>query len=109
MSSVDIVSELNLTEKISARTVRHHLQIKLNPKAFKPAKKPLLSAKNLRDRLNFCKKYKTWTAEQWMKVLFSDEVKNVQFSGTKQFVRRPPNKRYNPKYTIQTVKFHHLL
>ncbi|KAI6651259.1 hypothetical protein LOD99_5406 [Oopsacas minuta] len=38
MSSVDIVSELNLTEKISARTIRHHLMIKLNFKAVKPAK-----------------------------------------------------------------------
>ncbi|KAI6652515.1 hypothetical protein LOD99_7529 [Oopsacas minuta] len=34
--SVDIVWELNLTEKISVRTVRHHLQIKLDLKHSNP-------------------------------------------------------------------------
>ena len=37
------------------------------------AKKPLLSRKNIRDRLTFCKRYRDWTAEDWGKVIFSDE------------------------------------
>ena len=37
------------------------------------AKKPLLSRKNIRDRLIFCKRYRDWTAEDWDKVIFSDE------------------------------------
>ena len=37
------------------------------------AKKPLLSRKNIRDRLIFCKRYRDWTAEDWGKVIFSDE------------------------------------
>ncbi|ROL44260.1 Collagen alpha-1(XXI) chain [Anabarilius grahami] len=38
------------------------------------AKKPLLSKKNIKDRLKFCRKYKDWTAEDWCKVIFSDEA-----------------------------------
>ena len=37
------------------------------------AKRPLLSRKNIRDRLIFCKRYRDWTAEDWDKVIFSDE------------------------------------
>ena len=37
------------------------------------AKKPLLSRKNIRDRLIFCKRYRDWTAKDWGKVIFSDE------------------------------------
>ena len=69
ISSTDIVFQL-----------RHHLSKKLGLKAYKPAKKPLLSSKNIRDCLNFCKKYKDWTPQQWMEVMFSDEAKIVQFS-----------------------------
>ena len=39
-----------------------------------------------------------------MKVIFSDEAKIVQFSQSKQFVRRPPNQRYMPKFTTTIVK-----
>jgi hypothetical protein len=38
------------------------------------AKKPLLSKKNIKDRLKFCKKYKDWTTEDRYKVVFSDEA-----------------------------------
>ena len=37
-------------------------------------KKPLLSKKNIKDRLKFHRKYKAWTAEDWCKVIFSDEA-----------------------------------
>ena len=37
------------------------------------AKKPLLYRKNIGERLIFCKRYRDWTAEDWGKVIFSDE------------------------------------
>ena len=40
------------------------------------AQKPLLSRKNIRDRLIFwggLLRYRDWTAEDWGKVIFSDE------------------------------------
>ena len=36
------------------------------------AKKPLLSRKNIRDRLIFCNRIRDWTAEDWGNVIFSD-------------------------------------
>ena len=35
-------------------------------------KKLLLSRKNIRDRLIFCKRYRDWTAKDWGKVIFSE-------------------------------------
>jgi hypothetical protein len=32
-------------------------------------KKPLLSKKNIRDTLIFCKRYRDWTTEDWGKVM----------------------------------------
>ena len=74
-------------------------------KSCRPAKKPLLTAKNIRDRLSFCKRVKNWNCEMWSRVLFSDETTIRQYdcrgSGT---VRRPQGKRYDPRYVLPTVR-----
>ncbi|CAK9829579.1 Transposable element Tcb1 transposase, partial [Anthophora retusa] len=68
-------------------------------------KKPLISTKNQRARLQFAKNYQHWTVQYWKKVLFSDESKFKLFgSDGKQYVRRPVGTRYNFKYQIPTVK-----
>ena len=56
----------------SARTVRRRL-LEDGLVSRRAAKKPLLSRKNIRDRLIFCKRYRDWTAEDWGKVIVSDE------------------------------------
>ena len=56
----------------SARTVRRRL-LEDGVVSRRAAKKPLLPRKNIRDRLIFCKRYRAWTAEDWGKVIFSDE------------------------------------
>ena len=56
----------------SACTVRRRL-LEDGLLSRRAAKKPLLSRKNIRDRLIFCKRYRDWTAEDWGKVIFSDE------------------------------------
>ncbi len=61
-------------------------------------------AKNIRNRIAFCKHYQHWTVEQWKKVLFSDETLIKQFQTAKSFVRRPSGCRYESKYTVSTVK-----
>ncbi|CAK9801681.1 Transposable element Tcb1 transposase [Anthophora quadrimaculata] len=68
-------------------------------------KKPLISTKNQRARLQFAKNYQCWTVQDWKKVLFSDESKFKLFgSDGKQYVRRPVGTRYNSKYQIPPVK-----
>jgi hypothetical protein len=69
------------------------------------AKKPLLTAAMKKKRLAFCHKYKGWTEEQWSTVMFSDEsmFKCIRSASTK--VRRPVgSNRYDPRYTVKTVK-----
>jgi len=64
----------------------------------------MLSAKNVRDRIAFCKKYKNWSADQWESVMFSDESTFCQFYTFVPYIRRPVGKRYDPKYCLPSVK-----
>jgi transposase len=59
-----------------------------------------------RARLSFANGYKHWTAEQWERVIFSDEV-TIEGDGRKRRirVRRPPNCRFDPQYTQHSQIF----
>uniref|UniRef100_A0A8C7R8T1 Transposase Tc1-like domain-containing protein n=1 Tax=Oncorhynchus mykiss TaxID=8022 RepID=A0A8C7R8T1_ONCMY len=71
----------------------------------KAAKKPLLSRKNIRDRLIFYKRYRDWTAEDWGKVIFSDESLLRLFGAFgKKLVRRRQGERYHQSCVMPTVK-----
>lgn len=90
---------------ISSRTVRRRLSDDFGLVARRPAKKPLMTKKQLRDRLNFCHALKDKPAEWWDRVMFTDESTFQQLrSSGYNYVRRPAGERLNPKYTIKTVK-----
>lgn len=73
--------------------------------ARRPAKKPLISKKNQRSRVAFAKRHKDWTANDWAKVLWSDESKfNLFSSDGIRWVRRPKRQRFQIKYQVPTVK-----
>ena len=101
-SSLKIKSQLPATERVSASTIRRRL-FAGGLKSRRPAKKPLLTAKNVRDRIAFCRKYRNWTADEWENVLFSDESTFSQFYAFSRHVRRPVGKRHDPKYCISSV------
>uniref|UniRef100_A0A4W5Q7D4 Transposase Tc1-like domain-containing protein n=1 Tax=Hucho hucho TaxID=62062 RepID=A0A4W5Q7D4_9TELE len=87
----------------SARTVRRRLLE--DGLVLKAAKKPLLSRKNIRDRLIFCKRYRDWTADDWGKVIFSDESPFRLFGASgKKLVRRRQGERYHQSCVMPTVK-----
>ena len=88
----------------SARTARQRLlEDGLVPR--RAAKKPLLSRENIRDRLIFCKRYRDWTAEDWGKVIFSDESPFPLFGTSgKKLVRRRQGERYHQSCVMPTVK-----
>lgn len=94
-----------LLAAVSVRTIQHRLQKDLKMPIRRCAKKPLLTAAMKKKRIDFCKKYEDWTPEQWQKVMFSDESTfRLVRAGTK-LVRRPRDiSRYDPKYTVKTVK-----
>ena len=68
-------------------------------------KKPLISKKNQKARLQFAKDHLNWTTEDWKKVCFSDESKfNLFGSDGRKYVRRPKGTRNDVRYQIPTVK-----
>lgn len=72
----------------------------------RPARKPFISAKNKKARLEFAKLQINWTVQKWKTVLFSDESKyNLKHSDGIRRVRRPKQQRLNPKYCIGTTKY----
>ena len=57
------------------------------------------------DRINFCKKYKDWSSEQWGNVIFSDEAPFRLF-GTfgKRLVQSRKAERFSEACVTPTVK-----
>ena len=56
------------------QTIRNMLK-KSGMKAIVKQKKPFLSAKHKRSRLEFALKYKYWTTDDWKRVVWTDEKK----------------------------------
>src|ERR1043165_6793376 len=102
-SSRKIQSQLPVEARVSTRTIRRRL-FEGGLKSRRPALKPLLSKKNIRDRMAFCRKYRNWSADDWENVLFSDESTFTQFYSFSRHVRRPVGKRNDPKYCTSAVK-----
>lgn len=105
-SAVEINNLLQVDDepKISVSTVKRRLR-EAGLFARRPAKKPFITAKNRKARIEFAKEHVNWSIEKWRTVLFSDESKfNLHCSDGIRYVRRPNNQRLNPKYTRDTIK-----
>ena len=71
----------------------------------RPSKKPLISKKNRKARLQFAREHRNWTIKDWSKILWSDESKYNLFSSDGiKYIRRPENQRDNVRYQVPTVK-----
>ena len=63
------------------------------------------SRKTISDRLIFFKRYRHWTAEDWGKVIFSDESPFRLFGASgRKLVRRRQGERYHQSWVMPTVK-----
>ena len=91
--------------KPSFRRIRRRLKNDFQLKSMRAARKPSLSAKNIKDRQHFGEKYANWTKEMWAKFIFSDEAKLEVFRKTTVRVWRPLRQRNSSKYTIQCVQY----
>lgn len=102
LSATKIKAELGL--QISSRTIQRRL-VEKRLYSRRPAIKPLLSKKQRINRLKFAREHLNWTVQKWKTVLFSDESKfNLVDSDGMCRVRRPINKRLDPKYYKTSVK-----
>ena len=106
MSSASKIRSILLAKgaDISRRTVSRCLVIGFGLKARKPAEKPRLTPAMKAKHLGFAKKHAKRTIQQWQQVFFSDESTVQQFTTRKRYVRRPTKKRFDERYTTQTMK-----
>jgi hypothetical protein len=107
MTANDVRREMALSGTIvpARSTICHIAANRLNLRTRRPAKKPLVIPRHRTERLAFCRAMLQKPEEYWNQVMWSDESKIEQFRSRKTLVRRPPNLRYDPKYTKPTVKF----
>lgn len=103
-SSTFVQAQLPHEVKIHSSTIRRRLSKDFGLPAYRSAAKPMLSPKNIRDRILFCKAHENWTSDQWSTVMFSDESMVRQFTQYAPYVRRPSNQRFNSRYTHISVK-----
>ena len=103
-SATFIATQLPVADTPSVHTIRRRLTNDFKLKAYRPAYKPLLSRKNVKDRLLFCRAHCQWTVDDWAQVMFSDESTIRQFNRYAPYIRRPPGERFNRRYTIPIVK-----
>lgn len=89
--------------KISASTVQRRLRER-NIKKCAKTKKPFVSAVNRRKRVEFARRHRDWTIEEWEKVLWSDESPYSISCQTRQYVWRTPQDKYSPRCLQGTVK-----
>ena len=99
-----IASQLPEGDTPSVWTIRRRLRNDFCMKAHRPARKPLLSAKIVKDRLRFCRTHRLWDASDWEKVVFSDESLIRLFHRYAPYVCRPPGERFNLRFTLPAVK-----
>ena len=74
-SSKELADTININriEPISSSIVRRNL-CKLGLRSYSARKKPLLTRKMRKKRLQWCKKYQHKTSDFWNRVLFTDET-----------------------------------
>src|SRR5262245_53403159 len=79
-TAVDVAKMVSrdLGKSVSTNTVRRALK-NSGLKSSVKVKKPLLRPKHTKDCLEFAKKYREWTAEDWKRVTWSDETKINRF------------------------------
>ena len=58
---------------MSHQTVYNHLKKSRKLHAYKPRTIPLLTKKQIENRINWCKKRRNWSIQDWERVIYSDE------------------------------------
>ena len=104
ISSSEIKRSMQELSCVTTRTIRNRLHKDFKLPARKPLKKPLITSRMAKQRLDFCSQYNDWTSEDWQKVMFSDES-TLQCASYKPFVRRPlGSSPVNSRYLQPTAK-----
>lgn len=106
-TAVEVTREINKHREtgVCAQTVRRAL-IEAGLKAEKKQKKPKLTTRHKKVRLEWAKAHAGWTVEDFKRVIWSDETKvNRVCSDGVQYVWKRPTKTLTQNQVIETVKF----
>ena len=92
-------------QSLSPHTTHRHLK-KAGMKAVKKVKKPLLSQRHRRERLDFALAHQHWTIEDWKTVIWSDETKiNRLGSDGVHWGWKKPGEGLSDRLVTGTLKF----
>jgi transposase len=89
---------------VSDKTICRRLTQSGEFKSCWKTRKPFITEKNRRIRVEWSQEHLHWTVEQWRKVLWSDESSYVLRYAQRTQVWRRKNERYKPFATTATVK-----
>ena len=89
---------------LSSCSIRRIILKKLHLRGFKPARKPLLTARMRSKHLQWCKERRNWSIDQWFKIMWSDESVIRFFSNYSSFMRCKVCCRYEAKFIVPAVK-----
>jgi transposase len=110
-SKVDNASQLTNTlsniinQPLSHKTVRRALKA-AGMKAVVKKKRPKLTARHRRERMDFAIAHRDWTIEDWKCVVWSDETKiNCLGSDGRVWVWKRAGEQLNPRLVQETTKF----
>ncbi len=106
-TAVSIQGNLKNHEKIqvSTETIRRTLRRNGLESRIKK-KKPYLKKTHRKRRLDFAKRHRNWTVEDWKKVIWSDESKFMLFgSDGRQYCWKKPDEPLRSPHVKPTVKF----
>lgn len=103
-TSVDLLRDLSSAGvNVSSSTVRRRL-LEVGRVGRKPQKKQLLTSVMKKKRLRWARQYAGWTADDWRKVIFSDESHFEVHGYRSQFVRRSKGEPLRPGHIQQAPK-----
>lgn len=106
LTAPQITASLNETRgtPVSITTVKRRL-LSAGLRGCVAVKKPKLTIRHKKNRLEWAKEHKNWTINQWKKVLWSDESKFQIFGSNRRvFVRRSKGERASEACTVPTIK-----
>jgi transposase len=106
-TAVDVAKVLiNVTnQSLSAQTVRNSLKV-AGMRAVVKKKRPFLSKKHRKARMDFALAHQHWTVEDWKKVVWSDETKiNRLESDGRKWVWKKTGENLNDRLVEGTLKF----
>ena len=107
-TSAEIASDMNesLEDKTISSSYVRKLLFKNGSKAFVAKKKPFLTERMRKKRLEWCRKYQGMPDGFWRKIVWSDEsMIHINFGQVGRFVRRASwQNPFQPHFLRQTVK-----